>query len=87
MDTYEGWRTTSRESPHGSPSAGSLEATRGPDRRVKLLELTRAGLDLREAVQQQVADRSPAMTRLNETERRALVRLLDKLKAPDPRVP
>ena len=63
---------------------GLIEATPGPDRRIKLLELTRTGLDLRAAVQQQVADRSPAMTRLNQTERRALVRLLDKLQAPDP---
>lgn len=62
---------------------GLVEAARGLDRRVKLLELTKTGRDLREAVQQEVADRSPAMTRLNETERRALVRLLDKLHAPD----
>lgn len=62
---------------------GFVKAKPGPDRRVKLVELTTAGLDLRAAVQQQVADSSPAMTRLSETERRTLMRLLDKLHGPD----
>jgi DNA-binding MarR family transcriptional regulator len=62
---------------------GFVTAERGPDRRVKLLELTGAGQDLRAAVQQQVAETSPAMTRLTRNERRELVRLLDKLGAPE----
>ena len=62
---------------------GFVAAKRGQDRRVKLLELTAAGHDLRAAVQQQVADTSPAMTRLTETERRTLMRLLDKLHGPN----
>ena len=61
---------------------GVVASKRGPDRRVKLLELTTAGHDLRAAVQQQVAETSPAMTRLTKTERGELVRLLDKLHAP-----
>jgi DNA-binding MarR family transcriptional regulator len=60
---------------------GLVVSRRGPDRRVKLLELTTAGHDLRAAVQQQVAETSPAMTRLTKSERCELVRLLDKLHA------
>lgn len=59
---------------------GLVTTTRGSDRRVKLLELTAPGRKLRVAFQQQVADRSPAMTRLTRAERRTLVLLLDKLK-------
>ena len=62
---------------------GVVASKRGPDRRVKLLELTTAGHDLRAAVQQQVAETSPAMTRLTKTERCELVRLLDKLHGPE----
>jgi DNA-binding MarR family transcriptional regulator len=62
---------------------GFVKAKPGPDRRVKLLELTNAGHDLRTAVQQQVGESSPAMTRLTDTERRTLVRLLNKLHAPE----
>jgi DNA-binding MarR family transcriptional regulator len=60
---------------------GLIAATRGPDRRVKLLELTPAGQQLRAELQQQVVDRSPAVTRLSETERKTLLRLLDKISA------
>jgi DNA-binding MarR family transcriptional regulator len=59
---------------------GLIAATSGEDRRVKLLELTAAGRQLRAALQQQVIERSPAMTRLSDTERRTLVRLLDKIR-------
>jgi DNA-binding MarR family transcriptional regulator len=62
---------------------GFVKAKPGPDRRVKLLELTTTGHNLRAALQRQVADSSPAMTRLTETERRTLMRLLDKLHAPE----
>ena len=61
---------------------GFVAVERGSDRRVKMLALTAAGRDLRAAVQQQVFAASPATTRLTETERRTLVRLLDKLQAP-----
>lgn len=59
---------------------GFVAAEPGPDRRVKLLQLTTAGLAIRAAVQHQVAATSPALTRLSEVERRTLVRLLDKLR-------
>jgi DNA-binding MarR family transcriptional regulator len=62
---------------------GFVASKPGPDRRVKLLELTTVGHDLRAAVQQQVADSSPAMTCLTEPERRTLIRLLDKLHGPE----
>ena len=58
---------------------GLVATNRGPDRRVKLLELTTLGRNLRAALQRQVADTSPAMTRLTKTERQTLVSLLDKL--------
>lgn len=61
---------------------GLVATSPGPDRRVKLLELTALGLRLRAALARQVADTSPAMTKLTEPERRTLVRLLDKLLGP-----
>ena len=62
---------------------GLVASKRGPDRRLKLLELTTAGHNLRADVQQQIAETSPAMTRLTKGERGQLVRLLDKLHAPE----
>lgn len=61
---------------------GLITAAPGTDRRVKLLELTARGRRLRSALQQQVAEESPAMTRLSDAERQTLVRLLDKLLGP-----
>lgn len=61
---------------------GLITAAPGTDRRVKLLELTARGRRLRSALQQQVAEESPAMTRLSDAERQTLVRLLDKLLEP-----
>ena len=58
---------------------GFVTATPGSDRRVKLLELTARGRRLRASLERQVAEESPAMTQLSETERQTLVRLLDKL--------
>lgn len=58
---------------------GLVTTRRGPDRRVKLLELTTTGRRLRARLSEHVADSSPAMTRLTKTERATLVRLLDKL--------
>jgi DNA-binding MarR family transcriptional regulator len=58
---------------------GLVTTTRGSDRRVKLLALTAPGRKVRADLQQHVADASPAMTRLTQTERQTLVLLLDKL--------
>ena len=58
---------------------GLITTRRGPDRRVKLLELTATGHRLRVGLSEQVANTSPAMTRLTKTERASLVKLLDKL--------
>ena len=58
---------------------GLVTTTRGSDRRVKLLALTTPGRKLRAGLQQHVADASPAMTRLTQTERQTLMLLLDKL--------
>jgi DNA-binding MarR family transcriptional regulator len=61
---------------------GFITAAQGSDRRVKLLDLTAAGRRLRATLQRQVAQASPAMTRLSDTERQTLVQLLDKLLGP-----
>lgn len=61
---------------------GLVTTTPGADRRVKFLELTAPGRRLRADLSRHVADTSPAMTRLTETERATLVRLLHKLHAP-----
>jgi DNA-binding MarR family transcriptional regulator len=62
-----------------------LVATRpGADRRVKLLDLTARGRGLRDGLSKQVADTSPAMTRLTKAERITLVGLLNKLQEPRP---
>lgn len=61
---------------------GLITATPGSDRRVRLLALTARGRRLRAGLQRQVAEESPAMTRLSETERQTFVRLLDKLLDP-----
>ncbi len=58
---------------------GLVTAVPGPDRRVKLLVLTGSGRRLRSDLEQHVAGTSPAMTRLNNTERTTLLQLLDKL--------
>ncbi len=58
---------------------GLITAAPGPDRRVKLLELTARGRRVRSDLEENVAATAPAMTRLNTTERKELLRLLDKL--------
>lgn len=58
---------------------GFVTAGHGSDRRVKLLELTAQGQQIRASLEQHIADTSPATTRLTRPERRALIRLLDKL--------
>ena len=62
---------------------GFITATPGSDRRVKLLELTPSGRQLRAALQRQVAEASPVITRLSDAERRTLIRLLGKLVDPN----
>ncbi len=61
---------------------GLVMPTPGLDRRVKLLALTAAGRQLRSALELQIADSSPAMTRLTKAERQILLGLLDKLIPP-----
>jgi DNA-binding MarR family transcriptional regulator len=62
---------------------GLVTAARGPDRRVKLLQLTALGRRVRADLEQRVARSSPAMTRLNKVERKALLQLLDRLIGPE----
>lgn len=62
---------------------GLVTAAPGSDRRVKLLELAPSGRQLRAALQRQVAEASPVMTRLSDAERRTLIRLLGKLLGPN----
>jgi DNA-binding MarR family transcriptional regulator len=51
----------------------------GDDRRVKLLQLTPAGVDLRNQISEAVADRALVLRRLTPTERKTLSPLLEKL--------
>jgi DNA-binding MarR family transcriptional regulator len=51
----------------------------GEDRRVKLLQLTPAGVDLRNQISEAVADRALVLRRLTPTERKTLSPLLEKL--------
>jgi DNA-binding MarR family transcriptional regulator len=51
----------------------------GEDRRVKLLQLTPAGVALRNEISEAVAERALVLRRLNEDERQALLPLLEKL--------
>jgi DNA-binding MarR family transcriptional regulator len=63
---------------------GLITAAPGPDRRVKLLALTATGRRIRSELERRVARNSPAMTRLSKAERKMLLRLLDRLIAPNP---
>lgn len=58
---------------------GLVDSTPGDDRRVKLLTLTSKGRQLRRALQRQLGEQTPMMTRLSPAERRQLVALLEKL--------
>lgn len=58
---------------------GLVHSTPGDDRRIKLLSLTSKGRQLRQALQRQLAEQTPMMTRLSPAERRQLVTLLEKL--------
>lgn len=58
---------------------GLVEPSPGSDRRIKLLALTPKGRKLREAIQRELAEQTPSMTRLTPAERKQLVALLGKL--------
>lgn len=60
---------------------GLVERVPGPDRRVKLLQLTRHGVALRTDLVDRVARGSTVTAKLSQTERQQLERLLDKLLA------
>ncbi|MDH6423432.1 MarR family winged helix-turn-helix transcriptional regulator [Aurantimicrobium minutum] len=51
----------------------------GPDRRVKMLELTPQGIELRNRLEARIAELSPAMNSLTESERSVLKTLLEKI--------
>jgi DNA-binding MarR family transcriptional regulator len=55
----------------------------GEDRRVKLLQLTPAGVNLRDQISEAVAERALVLRRLTATERKTLAPLLEKLLADD----
>ena len=63
---------------------GLVTTAPGPDRRVKLLELTARGRRVRSALDHAIVDTSPAMTRLTSVERLTLARLLNKLASGGP---
>lgn len=58
---------------------GLVERVTGPDRRVKLLRLTRRGQRLRAKLAARVAEGSTVGARLNHLERAQLAAILDKL--------
>lgn len=62
---------------------GIVTTLSGRDRRVKLLVLTGPGRCLRDALELQIVNTSPAMTRLTKAERQILLALLSKLIATD----
>lgn len=68
-----------------TPLADQLEAMSlvkrvpGPDRRVKILELTPQGIELRDKLEVRIAEISPAMNTLTESERLVLKTLLEKI--------
>ncbi|MGH9118991.1 MAG: MarR family winged helix-turn-helix transcriptional regulator [Acidimicrobiales bacterium] len=62
---------------------GLVKTRTGTDRRVRLLELTVKGQRLRASIQQRLTEETPTMTRLNASERRELVALLEKLAGAD----
>lgn len=60
-------------------AAGLVQRVAGQDRRVKLLELTDDGVQLRGRLAERVASGSTVTARLTAAERRSLSRLLDRL--------
>jgi DNA-binding MarR family transcriptional regulator len=53
----------------------------GPDRRVKILELTPEGIELRDILEARIAELSPVMNALTVSERSVLKTLLEKISA------
>ncbi|WP_109473687.1 MarR family winged helix-turn-helix transcriptional regulator [Ornithinimicrobium cavernae] len=64
--------------------SGLVERVAGQDRRVKLLQLTPDGADLRARLAERVANRSTVTAKLDAAERRTLSTLLDRLLEPGP---
>ena len=62
---------------------GLVERVPGRDRRVKLLQLTRAGIQKRDLIAETVAARALVLRRLDDAQRRALRPLLDALLSED----
>lgn len=58
---------------------GLVERVPGADRRVKLLKLTDAGVQMRSEISEAVADRALVLRRLNDTQRQTLRPLLEAL--------
>jgi DNA-binding MarR family transcriptional regulator len=58
---------------------GLVTRVTGEDRRVKLLALTESGTTLRNEISDTVAERSMVLRRLNDTERKTLAPLLERL--------
>jgi DNA-binding MarR family transcriptional regulator len=65
-------------------SAGLVVRVVGADRRVKLLELTKSGTQMRERISEAVLATEPFSARLTDAERTQLARLLEKLLDPSP---
>lgn len=63
---------------------GLVERVAGPDRRVRLLQLTQEGIDLRAELARAVADAPTPVDRLTDRERAQLLALLDKMVGEDP---
>lgn len=60
-------------------SMALIERVPGPDRRIKILELTATGTTLRDELERRVARLTPAMTELTADERKTLKTLLEKI--------
>lgn len=58
---------------------GYVKRVPGPDRRTKLIELTRNGQTLRSKLESEITKQSPIMNRLNKAERQTLGALLEKI--------
>ena len=60
-------------------SLGYVNRVPGADRRIKVLELTATGQKVRDELERQIAQRSPAMASLTSSERSQLSALLQKV--------
>lgn len=58
---------------------GFVNRVPGPDRRIKMIELTKKGEVARNKLEEEIAKLSPMMNRLTKTERQTLRALLEKV--------